>query len=297
MELRVLRYFMMVVKKQNITHAAEALHISQPTISRQLKNLEDELGVDLFVRDGRAMELTSAGDYFANQTKQILALADKTVLNVQKTAEINGNVVIGSAEVPMMNNVVRAIKQLRASAPKVIANIYSADADDVYRNLQAGIYDFGVVMEPADKVNYNFLKLPGSTAWGVLTRHDSRLGHKEAINAQDLRHQELIMPRQQSNANVLADWLGTSDVELNVIATYNLLYNASIMVAGGAGSALGLDGIINLADSDLIFVPLTPRLEAKTSLIWPKSVQLSTPANAFLTSIKSILPNQRLLRR
>ncbi|MFD1671676.1 LysR family transcriptional regulator [Agrilactobacillus yilanensis] len=291
MELRVLRYFMTVVNERNISRAAEKLHISQPTISRQLKDLESELGVTLFERGSRSIELTPAGDYFANQARQILTLADKTMVNVQKTAEINGQIMIGSAEAPMMITIAKAIQQLAQTAPKVMVNIYSTDADDVYQRMQTGIFDFGVVMEPLDKTDYHFLNLPGTTAWGVLVRRDSRFAQQPMVTAKDLLNERLITPQQQSNFNIFADWFGRSDIQLNIAATYNLLYNASILASAGVGTVLCLDGIVNTANSNLIFVPLAPRLEARSSLIWPKAAQLSAPASTFLDAIRSLLPN------
>lgn len=291
MELRVLRYFMTVVNERNISRAAEKLHISQPTISRQLKDLESELGVTLFERGSRSIELTPAGDYFANQARQILTLADKTMVNVQKTAEINGQIMIGSAEAPMMITIAKAIQQLAQTAPKVMVNIYSTDADDVYQRMRTGIFDFGVVMEPLDKTDYHFLNLPGTTAWGVLVRRDSRFAQQPMVTAKDLLNERLITPQQQSNFNIFADWFGRSDIQLNIAATYNLLYNASILASAGVGTVLCLDGIVNTANSNLIFVPLAPRLEARSSLIWPKAAQLSAPASTFLDAIRGLLPN------
>jgi len=290
MELRVLRYFLTVVNERNISRAAETLHISQPTISRQLKDLEAELGVTLFERGSRSIDLTPAGDYFANQARQILALADKTMVNIQQTAEISGSLMIGCAEAPMVTTIATAIQQLAQTAPKVTANVYSTDADDVFQRIQAGVFDFGVVMEPADKTDYHFLNLPGTTAWGVLVQRDSPLARHAMITAADLRQERLIIPQQRSNISIFTDWFG-SDVELNVAATYNLLYNASLMASAGVGTVLCLDGIINTANSDLTFVPLAPRLEAHASLIWPKAAQLSAPANAFLEAIRPLLPN------
>lgn len=287
MELRVLRYFMTVVNERNISRAAEKLHISQPTISRQLKDLESELGVTLFERGSRSIELTPAGDYFANQARQILTLADKTMVNVQKTAEINGQIMIGSAVI----TIAKAIQQLAQTAPKVMVNIYSTDADDVYQRMRTGIFDFGVVMEPLDKTDYHFLNLPGTTAWGVLVRRDSRFAQQPMVTAKDLLNERLITPQQQSNFNIFADWFGRSDIQLNIAATYNLLYNASILASAGVGTVLCLDGIVNTANSNLIFVPLAPRLEARSSLIWPKAAQLSAPASTFLDAIRGLLPN------
>lgn len=291
MELRVLRYFLTVVDERNISHAAEKLHVSQPTISRQLRDLEDELGVTLFERGSRSIDLTSAGEYFVHQARQIVTLADKTIANVQRTQEITGSIMIGSAEAPMMATIATAINQLRETAPQVTANIYSTDANDVHARMKAGLFDFGVVMEPTDKSDDHYLSLPGTTGWGVLVRRDSALGHRASVTVGDLRGQPVIAPQQTGSISLLSDWLGSSENQLNIVATYNLLYNASIMVNAGIGIALCLDGIINTANTDLRFVPLAPRLEGHASLIWPKAAQLSPAARAFLAAMRMIMPN------
>lgn len=291
MELRVLRYFLMVVNERNISRAAEKLHVSQPTISRQLKDLEDELGVTLFERGSRSIELTTAGEYFAQQARQIVQLADKTVANVTQTPELTGRILIGSAEAPMMASVAKAIALLAKTAPKVQVGLYSTDANEVNQKLTAGLFDFGVVMEPLPKDDQDFINLPGTTGWGMLVQRDSPLAQKTAVTATDLTNQRLIMPQQHGSIDYLADWLGSSEIQLDVVASYNLLYNASIMVAAGVGSALCLDGIINTANSDLVFVPLAPRLEAKASLVWPQNSPLSPAATAFLNALREILPS------
>lgn len=176
MELRVLRYFLMVVDERNISRAAAKLHVSQPTISRQLSELEAELGVTLFERGQRRIELTVAGEYFAQQARQIVLLADKTVANVQRKHDVRGSVMIGSAEAPMMVSVAAAIRHMRETAPKVVANIYSTDAEDVHARMQTGFFDFGVVMEPTDKQDYHFINLPGATRWGVLVKKNFATG-------------------------------------------------------------------------------------------------------------------------
>jgi DNA-binding transcriptional LysR family regulator len=291
MELRVLRYFLMVVNERNISRAADKLHVSQPTISRQLKDLENELGVTLFERGSRSIDLTSAGEYFAKQAQQIVQLADKTVANVNQTPELTGSILIGSAEAPMMTSVAKAIAQLAKTAPGVRVGLYSTDANEVNQKLAAGVFDFGVVMEPLAKDDQDFISLPGTTAWGVLVQRDSPLAQKTAITAADLTGQRLIMPQQHGSIDYLSDWLGSSEVKLNVVASYNLLYNAAIMVAAGVGAALCLDGIINTANSDLVFVPLTPRLEAHSSIVWLQHSPLSPAATAFLNTLRAILPS------
>ncbi|WP_461215951.1 LysR family transcriptional regulator [Lacticaseibacillus sp. GG6-2] len=288
MELRVLRYFLTVVAEHNISRAATQLHVSQPTISRQISELEDELGVSLFDRGSREIALTTAGAYFANQARQIIALADKTVANVQRTHDVSGSVMIGCAEAPMMACVSAAIKQLQATAPKVVVNLYSTDASDVHTRMHAGFFDFGVVMEPTDKADYHFVNLPGTTNWGLLVRKDSPLAQLKAATVSDLQNQRVIMTQQRGSVDLLNDWLGASDNQLQVVATYNLLYNAALMVSAGVGIALCLDGIINTAQTDLRFVQLTPQLVGHASLIWPNNAQLSPAAYAFLDAMMAI---------
>lgn len=293
MELRVLRYFLMVVNERNISKAAEQLHVSQPTISRQLKDLEDELGVSLFVRGSRRIDLTEAGEYFADQARQIVLLADKTVANVNQTQALSGRILIGCAEAPMITTIGQAIARLAQTAPKVQVGLYSTDADDVNQRLNAGVFDFGVVMEPLAKSDEQFLKLPGTTTWGALVKKDSPLAQKNVLTAADLKDQRVIMSQQRGSIDYLKDWIGNSDLQLNVVATYNLLYNASLLVEAGVGIALCLDGIINTANANLRFIPLVPRLQARASLIWPAHRPLSPQATAFLTAMREILPSDQ----
>lgn len=288
MELRVLRYFLTIVAERNISRAAVRLHVSQPTISRQVSELEDELGVTLFDRGSREIALTTAGEYFANQARQIVALADKTIANVQRTHDVSGSVMIGCAEAPMLACVAAAIKHLQAIAPQVLVNLYSTDASDVHTRMRAGFFDFGVVMEPTDKRDYHFINLPGTTNWGVLVKKDSPLAQLKQVTVDELQNQRVIMTQQPGSVDLLNDWLGASDNQLQVVATYNLLYNVALMVKAGVGIALCLDGIINTAQTDLQFVPLAPQLVGHASLIWPNDAQLSPAARALLDAMMAI---------
>ncbi|WEV43969.1 LysR family transcriptional regulator [Lactobacillus sp. ESL0684] len=290
MELRVLRYFLTIVNEQSISHAANKLHISQPTISRQIHELESELGVSLFERNHRGIKLTSAGEYLANQARQLIALADKTSANINKEHEISGSVFLGCAEIPMMSTIAQTIANLTHSAPKITVNLHSCDAREVHEKMQNGIFDFGVTVEPINKTDYNFLVLPGSTAWGVLTRKDNPLANQTGINVDDLHNQRMIVPQQQSSLEVINQWLGSSFKKLNVVATYNLLYNASLLAQARVGSAICLDGIINTVDTDLVFIPLVPRQTAQVCLIWSKALTLSPAVQKFLTELKLLLP-------
>ncbi|BBM23302.1 transcription regulator [Lactiplantibacillus plantarum] len=258
MELRVLRYFQAVVAELNISRAAARLHVSQPTISRQLKDLEDELGVTLFERNGRHIQLTSSGEYFATQANQIIALADKTLANINTAKQISGTVELGSAEARSFLTIAQSIKKLQRHYPKIKTNVISSNANQIRTNLKSGNFDFGVVMEPTDKHDLNFIQLPGESRWGLLVPRNSPLADHDHITLADLEGQNIITSAQHGTINQLQEWYGESTPKFKIVATYNLLYNASLLVSAGVGYALGVDGIINTNQTDLTFIPLAP---------------------------------------
>jgi len=287
-ELRVLRYFLMVVQEKNISKAAARLHVSQPTVSRQLQELEAELGTVLLERGNRTIQLTAAGDYFANQAKQILSLTDKTMANIHQEQDISGAVFVGSAEARSMLTVAQAIGHLNQAHPHVQINLVSTDASEIHQQLSSGVFDFGVVMEPTDKTDYDFLRLPGESRWGLLVQSRSPLAQQATVSLEDVAHTKLILP-QQGGSQRIHDLFGLEWADLDVTATYNLLYNASLLVSAGVGNALGLDGIINTNQSDLAFVPLEPRTSSGSSLVWLKGQRLSVAAQALLEQIRAEL--------
>ena len=285
MELRVLRYFLMIVQEKNISKASARLHVSQPTVSRQLKELEEELGTTLFERGNRTIQLTTDGDYFANQARQILSLTDKTLANIHQEKDISGSVYVGSAEARSMLTVAQAIGHLNQQHPHVQINLVSMDAADIHQRLTSGVFDFGVVMEPIDKHDYDFIRLPGESRWGLLVKNSDPLAQQATVSLADVAQTRLILPQQGGNARI-HDLFGFEQADLNVVATYNLLYNASLLVSAGVGSALGLDGIINTNQSDLTFVPLSPRISSGSSLVWLKGQRLSAAAQELLAQIQ-----------
>lgn len=287
MELRVLRYFQAVVQERNISRAALRLHVSQPTISRQLHDLETELGIVLFERGSRNIQLTDSGDYFANQVNQILALTDKTLANIHEEQDISGNIVIGSVEARSFLTIAQTINGLQKHYPHIQTNIISTNADQIRTNIKSGYYDFGIVMEPSDKTGYDFMRLPGESRWGLLVTNHSPLATKDHVGLTDLAHEKLIISSQHGMTELLNDWLGGSATKMNIVATYNLLYNASLMVAAGVGSALCIDGIVNTNQSALTFVPFAPRLTAGTSLVWHHGQRHSAAAEAFLKQLSA----------
>ncbi|MCH4172170.1 MAG: LysR family transcriptional regulator [Lactobacillus sp.] len=287
MEIRVLRYFLAVAAEQNISRAAQQLHVSQPTISRQLQDLEQELGVTLFDRQQLPLKLTAAGQYLVNQATQIVALADKTTANIHHNPDITGSIAIGCGESKHMLLIAQTIKQLQTTYPQIKINITSTNADDIHAKIQTNIFDFGLVMEPVDKSNYAFMTLPTTSQWGVLALKDSKLGQQAFITPKDLLDIPLIMSQQSGVIDILQTWAGQAFEPTAIVATYNLLYNASLLVTAKVGYALCVDGIINTQQTNLKFIPLKPDLRSKVSLIWLQQQHRSEAANAFLKQVKS----------
>lgn len=289
MEFRVLRYFLAVVDEKNISRAAQQLHVSQPTVSRQISELEEELGTTLFERGSRSIELTNSGEYFATQARQILSLTDKTLENIHENQDISGSVWIGSAEAKNFLTVAQAIRELQETYPRIQINVTSTNADDVRARLKSGVFDFGIIMEPADKSDFDFLRIPGESRWGLLVPNTSPLAQKDHLALNDLLGQKLIISQQKGMTEVLNDWFGESNQDIHVVATYNLLYNASLMVSAGVGYALCIDGIVNTNQSELTFVPLKPMLTTGSSIVWLKGHRLSTAAKTLLNQISADL--------
>ncbi|AKR10008.1 LysR family transcriptional regulator [Bacillus cereus] len=289
MEIRVLRYFISVANEESISAAAKQLHLSQPTLSRQLKDLETELDTALFIRGNRKISLTEQGKYLLKQAKEIVALADKTEANLKDSKEIiSGEVYIGGGETEAMHLIAKTLKELRTDYPGIRFHLYSGNADDIKSKLDSGLLDFGIVIEPTDKQKYEYVQLPAKDTWGVLMCKDSPLADKQFISPVDLIDTPLFISRQTTVSNELAGWFGQNIENLNVVATYNLLYNAALMVEEGIGYALCLDKLINTSgNSKLCFRPLHPNLEANLNIIWKKNQVFSNAANAFLNQLRN----------
>ncbi|AJG91811.1 LysR family transcriptional regulator [Bacillus anthracis] len=288
MDIRVLRYFIAVATQENISAAANALHLSQPTLSRQLNNLEEELGTTLFVRGNRKITLTDEGMFLLDRAKEIVDLVEKTEANFnQKSEIISGEIHIGAGETEAMQFIAQTIKKVVAHHPNIKFHLYSGNADDITTKLDSGLLDFGIVIEPANKQKYDYLKLPATDVWGVLMRKDSPLAEKAYIHPTDLLNKPLIISRQTAVSNELSGWLGEEIENLNVISTYNLLYNASLLVKENIGYALCIDKLINTSEeSTLCFRPLSPKLEAGLNILWKKHQTFSNATKVFLTCLR-----------
>jgi len=297
LEFRVLRYFLTVAREGNITRAADFLHVTQPTLSRQLKDLEQELGKKLFIRSSHSIILTDEGMLLRKRAEEIVDMVDKLEAEFNSMEEtISGDVYIGSGETEAMKQIARVAKDLQLSYPNIRYHLYSGNEDDVTERLDKGLLDFCILIEPADLSKYNYITIPARDVWGVVMRKDSPLASKDTIQPIDLLNVPLIFSRQAIkqtlSKNEFVDWFGEDFEKLNVVTTYNLLYNAAIMVEEGIGYAVTIDKLVNTSnDSNLCFRPLEPRLEAGLNIVWKKHQVFSAAADMFLKEIQSKFKN------
>lgn len=291
MELRVLRYFLAVAKEESITAASETLHVTQPTLSRQLMELEEEFGKKLFIRGNRKITLTDEGILLRKRAEEIVELVEKTETEITASDEIiNGDIYIGGGETDAMCIIAHIVKKLQEKYSQVKYHLFSGNADDVTERLDRGLLDFGVVIEPANIQKYDYLKLPATDTWGVLMRKDSPLAQNTVIKPKDLHNIPLLCSRQSMVGKGISQWIGKDFEKLDIVATYNLVYNASLMVEEGIGYALSLDKLVNTTgNSALCFKPLEPKLEVGLNIVWKKSQVFSKAAKKFLEMLKSEL--------
>lgn len=290
MELRLLNYFLAIAREESIVRAAESLHLSQPTLSTQIKNLEEELGKQLFIRANkgrRKVTLTEEGLLLKKRAEEILELVQKTEKEISLNDDIiMGDVYIGAGETDGVRLIAKAARKLQKQYPGIHYHVSSGNASQVMEGLNKGLIDFGIIFGDVDLTKYEAVETSYSDIWGVLMRKDSKLAKKKTISPKDLQDKPLILSAQES----LSRWLGTKADKFNVVATYNLLFNASLLVEENFGYALGYDKIINTSgNSCLCFRPLTPRLESPMRILWKKYQVFSKPAEKFLEILKKDL--------
>lgn len=294
MELRVLQYFLAVTREQSISGAAEALHLSQPTLSRQLKDLEDELGKQLMIRGNRKVTLTEEGMILRKRAEEILDLVQKTEQEISLSDNIiAGDIYIGAGETDAVHLLAKAARNLQLTHPDIHYHISSGDTSDVLESLDKGLIDFGLLFGPVDTSKYEYLEFPVKDVYGILMRKDSPLAEKDCISPDDLWNEPLIINRNTRDGDLLTSWLGKNLSELNVAATYNLLFNASLMVDEGMGYAFALEKIINTTGgSNLCFVPCEPILSVGMNLIWKKYQIFSKAAEMFLEEFQRLIEKE-----
>lgn len=291
MEIRVLKYFLTVAREESITKAAEILHITQPTLSRQLMQLEEELGVKLFIRGKTKITLTDEGMLLRRRAEEIVDLADRTEREFNEQDNlIGGEIFIGAGETNAMNILADLIKKFNKDYPQVKYNLYSGNADDIKGRIDKGLIDIGLLTEPVNIEKYDFIRLPYKETWGVLMQKDSPLAKKEHIKPEDLAHMPIINTKRSIVQNEIQNWFGAHYDKLNIIATYNLIYNAAIMVKEGLGYAVCLDKLVNINDeTNLCFKPFYPKLETGTVIVWKKQQVFSRATAKLIERITNAL--------
>ncbi|WP_436855615.1 LysR family transcriptional regulator [Staphylococcus caeli] len=294
MELKTLQYFVRIAKEESITRAANALHITQPTLSRQIKDLEAELNVKLFKRSNHHIQLTDEGLLLKNRAEMLLEMSQKIEAEFKVIDKnIEGNVYIGCGETKGMHVITNIFKEIQTKHPNIHFHIYSGNAEDIASRLDKGLLDFGILIQPVNLNKYRSLNLPTSDKWGVVIKKDDQLSHKSGITKSDIIGKPLICSRQVLDSeigdNEFTEWFGSAFEDLNIVSTFNLAYNAGWMVKSGLGYAITLDSIIDTSDdSALKFIPLVPELISKHNLVWRKDHTFSKAAQLFLENAQKV---------
>lgn len=288
MELRVLQYFLAVAREENISGAAEFLHLSQPTLSRQLKDLEDELGKQLFIRGNRKITLTEEGMILRKRAEEITELVKKTEDEIISSDDnLAGNITIGAGETDGNRFLIKAMNAIQQDYPLVHFHIVSGDKEMITEAIDHGSIDFGIVFGNIDTTKYDSIPIDYKDTWGVLMQRNAELAKKEFITADDLTDKPLIISRQAFQNSELKNFFHMEQDKLNIAATYSLLFNGSLMVDEGLGYAICFDKLVNVSgDSNLCFRPLKPKIEAHMGIIWKKYQVFSKPAQKFLQKLQ-----------
>ena len=296
MELRLLKYFIEAANELSITRAAQRLHITQPSLSRQLGTLEREIGRKLYVRESYGIRLTQDGILFRKRAQELIDLEAKTLQEFSQTDKqiITGTVYIGAGETAGVKHIGKILRDLRSEYPAINYRMISGDFEDIAEKLGKGLIDFGLFVGKVSLRDYNIITLPYTDTWGVIVRNDDPLAELEYITPDNLRDKELLFSHQAQTQGEFSEWLGFRSDELNITGTHNLAYNASVMVREGLGVLITIDGIINTgSESGLKFIPLMPEMKAELILAWKKEAILSKAAQKFLQDLrKSLQPSQ-----
>lgn len=290
MEIRVLKYFLALAKEGNLSRAANALHTTQPNLSRQLMNLENEIGRKLFNRGSKKITLTDEGLFFMKRAQEIVDLLDKTRGEMAEfDSNMAGVINIGASEGAASRFLGRVINSIRADYPSIIYHMISGDYYNLLPSFDEELLDFCVFTDPVDLRKYDYLKLPVKERYGVLTKRDSILANQTAVSPYDLQGKRMIIPHQLYDSGVMSWWLGSDCKGLDTIVTYNLITNAAALVEEGVGDAVVFENFVNTNGTDLCFIPLKPDFEAAVYLVWRKYRNFSKAMSVFLEYTKNTL--------
>lgn len=284
MELRTLQYFLAVAREENITKAAALLHVTQPTLSRQMMQLEEELGVQLFTRSSHSILLTEQGMLLKRRAQELVSLADKTRQELTQQQILSGEVAIGSGEYRSSVLLAQILAQFHAQHPQVRYEIFSGNSDDIKERIERGLLDIGFLLEPVDVSRYEFVRIPIREEWGVLVSETSELAQKTSVTPQDLADKPLLFSRRDLVKRELMNWFGPYADGLNIVACGNLPFNLSMLVQQGMGAHLSLRK--NCQYDGVCFRPLSPKLESNVVLAWKKNQAMSPAARGLIAEAK-----------
>ena len=288
MEFRVLQYFLTVVREENMSRAAEVLHVTQPTLSRQMAQLEEELGTKLFIR-GRHLALTDAGVMLRRRAEEVTSLMDKIESEFEMQSDIGGVISIGSGGLSASHVLPLVMEGFRQKYPKVQFQLYTNSAEYVKERLEQGLLDFGFLLEPVDVTKFDYIRIPQKERWGLLLSSKHPLAVKRYITKEDLMEERLITTNRLSIQKELENWFGVSFSELDVFATYNIITNVAMLVDSGVASALTIEGAVDLFEGErMVFRPLYPELSMTSVLAWKKFQPNFGAAGKFLDYFKSM---------
>ncbi|MFD1670619.1 LysR family transcriptional regulator [Agrilactobacillus yilanensis] len=288
MEIRLLRYFWTIAEEGTISKAAEVLHITQPTLSRQLKELEDELGTTLFIRSKKQMTLTEAGLFLKSRAEDILTLTQQTAQEFadRKQQLFSGRISIGCVEADNSDTLAMILETFVSDYPQVTFNIFSGTSDDIVDKLEKGLIDVAILLEPVITDKYEKVVLPRTERWGLLVSQADFLAGQKAVTPTDVSHLPLLTGERSAVQNMLADWANVPLSKLNIVGTFNLIFNVRPLVARGMGSALVIEGVSDPKDTATVFMPLVPEIKTNCVLVWKKSRILSPVSRAFVNYFK-----------
>ena len=290
MELRTLRYFLAAAQERNITRAADILHVTQPTLSRQLMDLERELGTTLMIRGKNGLTLTDDGIFFQQRAEEIVELAECLERSfVERNADVSGQIAIGASEAVGSRLFARLIKQFSDKYPMVQFQLYNEMADNIKDRLDKGLVDVGLLLEPVDTLKYDFVRLSQKETWGILMRDDHPLADRERIDPDEIAEYPLILPLREPVRNEILNWISREEKDLTIPLSYTLLSNAALLVEAGLGCAFCLDGALAIHSSpQLRFVPIYPEHTTRSVLVWKKNHLFSPATSLFIQEINML---------
>ena len=287
MELRTLRYFLAAAQEENITRAADILHVTQPTLSRQIMDLEKELGTTLMLRGKNGLTLTDDGIFFRQRAEEIVELADRLEQSfVERNADVSGLIALGASEAVESRLFAKLIKQFSDKYPLIQFHLYNEMADNIKDRLDKGLIDVGLLLEPVDTAKYDFVRLSQKETWGILMRDDHPLAERRTITPDEIAAHPLILPLRERVRNEILNWIKRDEKDLTIPLSYTLLSNAALLVEAGLGCAFCLDGALAIHSSPrLRFVPIAPEHTTRSVLVWKKNHLFSPATSLFIQEI------------